>query len=76
MARKNKGRNLGKYFLLDWKKSLGIVALWIFSVIAHNAIYGFFMIEEAFFFTLAFPLIPLYLIIAIIYTLDFYRKRR
>ncbi len=79
MAKKRAVRkrlNLGKFFLLDWKKSVGIVALWIFSAIAHNAIFGFYMIEEPFFFTLAVVVIPAYLVASIIYTLLLCKHKR
>ena len=69
MKKKERNSNLRKFFLLDWKRAIGVVALWIFAVVAHNAIFGFYMIEEPFFFTLAVIIIPAYLIASIIYTL-------
>lgn len=58
-----------KVFTLSWKK-IGIAAvLWLAAVILHNLWYAAFGFEEAVFFTIAVPIIPLYLIISIIYTI-------
>ena len=75
-TRKNKKSNFGKFFLLDWKRAVGVVTLWIFAGIAHNAIFGFYMIEEPFFFSLATIVIPAYLIASIIYTLILCKHKR
>ena len=74
-ARKNKS-SFGKFFLLDEERTVGVIVLWILSAVAHNAIFGFYMIEEPFFFALAVIIIPLYLISGIIYTLLLCRHKR
>ena len=64
-----------KYFLLNWKKVLVIIAAWFLAVILHNMTYAFFMyflkieLEEPVFFMLAIIVIPLYFIISIVYTI-------
>ena len=69
MKNRRRKSNLAKFFLLDEERTIGAIVLWIFAVVAHNAIFGFYMIEEPFFFTLAVIIIPAYLIASIIYTL-------
>ncbi len=64
-----------KYFILDYNRVSMVVALWILSVLAHKLIFAFYMIEEPVFFALSVILIPLYFVVAIIYTLNFCRKR-
>ena len=75
-AKRKSKSGFGKFFLLDWKRAIGVIALWIFAIAAHNAIFGFYMIEEPFFFTLAVIAIPAYLIISIIYTLILCKHKR
>ncbi len=62
-------------FLLNKKKFLITVAAWIASVILHNLVYGLFQEyfdthggDEPYFFILAIIIIPLYAIIAFIYS--------
>jgi len=61
--------NIEKYFLLNLKKVAIIIIAWILAVIAHNAFYAIFNIEDALFFIIAVFIIPIYAIIAIIYTI-------
>ena len=60
---------MNKSFLLNWKKTFLMMALWFVFVILHNLIYAVFKAEEAFFFILAIFVLPLYFIIALIYTI-------
>jgi len=64
-----------KYLLLSWKRVLAIPAAWALSVLLHNAIYALFYDhfsgtggDEAIFFVLAIPVIPLYFVVAFLYT--------
>ena len=74
-TRKTKSK-FDKFFLLNGKKVLVIIGAFFLFVILHNLFYalseisginfGFF---EALFFLIAIPIIPLYLIFSLIYTL-------
>jgi hypothetical protein len=72
---RGRGTIFEKLFLLDLKKDVAIIVLWVFSVFAHNAISALFYYEEAVFLTLAVIAIPIYVLVAIIYTFIFHRKR-
>lgn len=68
--------NLEKYFLLSWKKALIIIIAWFAAVILHNLTYALFYDffnrtggDEPVFFIIAVVIIPIYAIIAILYTL-------
>ncbi|MBI2042833.1 hypothetical protein HYT25_00400 [Candidatus Pacearchaeota archaeon] len=67
--------HLDRFFLLNWKKSILIVALWILSIFIHTTIFNFYMIQEPISFMISILVIPSYLIVSIIYTLDFHRRR-
>jgi hypothetical protein len=61
--------------LLDWKKGGVVLLVWIASFILHNVTYGLFFRhfsktggDETVFFLFAILIIPLYLIVALIYT--------
>lgn len=63
-----------KFLLLSWRTVL-IIPAWILSVLLHNFIYAAFYDhytrmggDEAVFFILAIPVIPLYFIISLLYT--------
>ena len=65
-----------KYFLLDKKKSMLIIVLWIVSVLLHNIVSAILGVEEPVFFILAVIVIPIYAIASILYTLySFVNKR-
>jgi hypothetical protein len=77
---KSKSNKFDKYLLLSWKKVLIIIVAWVVAVILHNLIYGlgiYFFGEnfwgaggdEAFFFIIAIIVIPIYTLIAIVYSL-------
>ena len=61
--------NFKKLFLLTWKKLLLLIFVWVIAVILHNLWYAAFGFEEAVFFTIAFPILPVYFIISVIYSL-------
>ena len=67
--------NLEKYLLLDVKKLLIIVFLFIGVVILHNLVFALFAFEEALFFIIA-GIIIAYFIIAVGYTIFHHVKRR
>jgi len=63
-----------RFLLLSWRTVL-IIPAWILSVLLHNFIYAAFFDhysraggDEAVFFILAIPVIPLYFIISLVYT--------
>ncbi|MCD6302253.1 MAG: hypothetical protein J7M15_01865 [Anaerolineae bacterium] len=65
-----------KYLLLNWKRILLIIGAWVLAVILHNLIYGLFQSyfdvsggDEPFFFILAVIVIPLYALVALVYTI-------
>ncbi len=68
-------RGFWKYFVLNYNKVAMIIALWILSALAHNLIFAFYRIEEPILFALSVGVIPLYLVVAIIYTLNFCKRR-
>lgn len=69
-------KTIDKYLLISGKKIFTIVVLWFAAVILHNAIYAISGVEEAVFFTIAFPVLPLYLIVSIIYSLYYFYKKK
>jgi len=63
-----------KFLLLSWRTVL-IIPAWIVSVLLHNFIYAAFFDhysraggDEAVFFLLAIPVIPLYFVVSLVYT--------
>ena len=54
--------------LLTWKKALLIIGAWIVSVVLHNAIGALFGFEEALFFIIAIFVIPIYVVVAVVYS--------
>ena len=62
-------KEFDKYFLLSWRKAWIIVVGWFVAIMLHNLIGALFGIEEALFFIIAVVLIPIYVLIAIIYSL-------
>ena len=56
-------------FLLSWKKLWIVVVGGFVSIVLHNLISGLFEIEEAFFFILVIFVLPIYLVVATIYSL-------
>ena len=63
-----------RIFLLHIKKSIYVIIIWAVSILVHNLILRFAGIDEMFFTSLALYIIPLYLLIAIIYTLAKHRR--
>lgn len=66
---------LDRFLYLNWRKIAVVVGLWFACVLLHNLIYGLFREfygpngDEAFFFILAIIVIPIYSVVAIVYTL-------
>ena len=67
--KRQKNKKIKNIFLLSWKRLGCTFIVWIIAVVIHNfgsALLGF---EESVFFIFAVIVIPLYLIIAIIYSI-------
>jgi len=72
--KKSKIKNL---FLLNWKKLWIVIVTGFVSIILHNLISGLLGTEEAFFFIIVVFIIPLYLLIATLFSLiSFVKKNR
>jgi len=56
-------------FLLSWKKLWIVIVAGFVSIILHNVISALLGVEEAFFFILVIFVLPIYMIIAVIYSL-------
>jgi hypothetical protein len=62
------------WFLLTWRKILLVLAAWVACVVLHNLVYALFRRyfgakgDEPFFFLLAVVVIPLYVLVALVYT--------
>ncbi|MCK5321126.1 hypothetical protein KAJ38_00955 [Candidatus Pacearchaeota archaeon] len=56
-------------FLISWRKLWIIVVTGFFSIMLHNAIYGLFNVEEAFFFIIVVFAIPIYFLIMVVYSI-------
>jgi len=63
-----------KFLLMSWRTVL-IIPAWVLSVLLHNFIYAAFFDhysraggDEAVFFILAIPVIPLYFVVSLVYT--------
>jgi len=57
-----------KFFLLSWRKLWILVVSGFASIILHNLISGLMKIEEAFFFIIVIFIIPVYFLIAVLFT--------
>ena len=75
MKKKQKNKQLDKWFLITWKKILIMVVFWFLAVILHNLFYALSEISgknleigEVFFFFIAILVIPIYFLISFIYT--------
>ena len=74
MPRKKQNK-FDKYFLLSWRKAWIIVVGWFVAVMLHNFISALFNFEDALFFIIAIFLIPIYVVLAIVYSIiQFFRK--
>jgi len=63
-------------FLLTWKKLWILVVSGFASIILHNLISGLMGVEEAFFFIIVIFIIPTYFLIAILFSLFYFVKKR
>ncbi len=68
-----KGKN---FFLLSWKKLWILVVLGFASIILHNLISGLMGTEEVFFFIFVIFIIPAYFLIAVLFSLSNFVKKR
>jgi len=65
------------FFLLSWKKLWILVVLGFASIILHNLISGLMGTEEIFFFIFVIFIIPIYSLIAVLFTvISFVKKRK
>ena len=62
------------FFILNLRKTVIIIAVWIAIIFFHNLIIRFFVIKETFLFSLAVVIIPIYLIVGFIYTVFLYKN--
>ena len=63
-----------KIFLLHIKKSLYVIIIWVLSIIIHEAILRFTVVDEPFFTAIAIYIIPAYLLISVIHTLSKHKR--
>lgn len=69
MAKKKRGSNWDKWFLLSWKKAWIIVVSGFLGIILHNAFYAIFEVEEAVFLIIVVFILPIYFITSVFYTI-------
>ncbi len=62
--------------LLSWRKAWIIVVTGFVSIVLHNLISGLFGVEEAFFFILVIFVLPIYVLIAIFYSLFYLATKK
>ena len=67
--------NLEKILNLNLRRLAFIAVIWMICVVLHNIISGLLNIEEPVFFILAVIVIPIYLIISLIYSAFFKKKK-
>ncbi|MCK5149873.1 hypothetical protein KAJ87_03015 [Candidatus Pacearchaeota archaeon] len=69
---------INEFFKLTWKKIWILVVGGFVCISLHNLIYALFKFEEAFFFSLVVFVLPVYFVIALVYTFikTLKRKRR
>ncbi len=64
-----------KLFLLSWKKVWIVVVAGFISILLHNLVSGLIDAEEPFFFCIVVFVIPLYILIAIVYSVIYKIKK-
>ena len=69
MKTKKKKINSKNIFLLSWKKLWIVVVGGFVSIILHNLLSALLNVEEPVFFIIVVFLIPIYLLIAVVYSL-------
>jgi hypothetical protein len=62
-------------FLLSWKRAGMVVVVGFVSMLLHNLISALIGIEEAFFFILVIFILPIYILIAGVYSIILYFKK-
>jgi lipopolysaccharide export LptBFGC system permease protein LptF len=74
--------NFRKYFILNWKRTLIVIIVGLISILIHNLIYiltNYVLgkpFSEFFFWLIAIVGVPLYFLIAILYTLHLKLEKR
>jgi hypothetical protein len=63
------------FFLLSWRKLWILVVFGFVSIILHNLISGLLKVEEAFFFLIVVFIIPIYFLIAVLFTVANYLRK-
>ena len=56
-------------FILSWKKLAVVFVVEVLAIILHNMVFAAFGVEDAIFFILAIFVIPIYLVLAVLFTL-------
>ena len=73
MKKKIKAKDL---FLISWRKLWIIVVAGFVSILLHNAIYGLFGVEDAFFFIIVIFVIPIYFLVMVIYSIIYKLRKK
>jgi len=68
--------NAKNLLLLSWRKAWIIVVAGFVSIILHNLISGLLGIEEAFFFIIVIFVIPIYVLVAVVYSVIYLIRKR
>ena len=63
-------------FLLSWRKAWIVVVAGFVSILLHNFVSALLGIEEAFFFILVVFILPIYVLIAGVYSIIHYFKNK
>jgi len=66
----------GNIFLLSWKKLWILVVSGFISIVLHNLVSGLTGTEEVFFFIIVVFVIPIYFLIAVLFTVIGFIKER
>lgn len=69
MERRKQKNKFDKYFKLSWRKVWIVVVGGFVAILLHNLFYALFGFEELVFFIIVIFLIPIYVIIAVVYSL-------
>lgn len=62
-------------FLLNWKKVWIVVVAGFASILLHNLVSGLIDAEEPFFFSIVVFVIPIYILVAIVYSVVYKIKK-
>ncbi|MFC1624843.1 hypothetical protein ACFL15_00475 [Patescibacteria group bacterium] len=65
-----------EFFLFSWKKFCLVITASFISIVLHNLISGLIGSEEAFFFIIVIFIIPAYILVALLFNLiNYFRKK-